>query len=220
MGQVDNTSKSEQTIVLSSEYPRALPNAPNGYAPATVECPVERPVVRNATGLSLNETQWLLKRRLKAIAAMPGLLDRLNITGFDARAYIGKHSDKESSLPNIGIAVSGGGYRALLNGAGILAAFDARTEGSTLPGHLGGFLQAATYTSGLSGGAWLMGSIFINNFTTITALLGDSTPGGVWDFNRSILVGPENQVDYLKDLGGAVLSKRDAGFDVSITDPW
>jgi lysophospholipase len=151
---------------------------------------------------------------------MHDLLDRLNITGFDAGAYIDEHSNNGSALPNIGIAVSGGGYRALLNGAGTLAAFDSRTAGSTSIGHLGGILQSSTYISGLSGGAWLLGSIFVNNFTTIPALLGDSTPGGVWDFNRSILLGPENQPSYYRDLLDSVLSKREAGFAVSITDPW
>ena len=151
---------------------------------------------------------------------MHHLLDRLNITGFNAGAYIDEHSGNDSLLPNIGIAISGGGYRALLNGAGAVAAFDSRTAGSTSIGHLGGILQSSTYITGLSGGAWLLGSIYVNNFTTIPALLGESIPGGVWDFNRSILLGPEGQSNYYRDLLDSVLSKRDAGFDVSITDPW
>ncbi|KIW39022.1 uncharacterized protein PV06_08839 [Exophiala oligosperma] len=206
--------------VAGSRCPRALPNAPNGYAPASVECPIDRPVIRNANGLSRDEIEWLQNRRPLAISAMHDLLHRLNITGFDARGYIDLHLGNESNLPTIGIAVSGGGHRALLNGAGAVAALDARTESSTLPGHLGGILQAATYISGLSGGGWLLGSIFVNNFTTIPALLGDSTPGGVWDFNQSILIGPLGQPNYYRDLRDSVLSKRDAGFNVSITDPW
>lgn len=151
---------------------------------------------------------------------MGELFDRINITGFDARTYFQEHSNNESSLPNIGIAVSGGGYRALLYGAGILAALDNRTENSTLPGHLGGLLQASTYVSGLSGGAWLVGSIYVNNFSSIPDLLGDSSPGGVWDFNRSILIGPEDKPDYYQDILDSVLTKRDAGYQVSITDAW
>lgn len=177
-------------------------------------------MIRNADGLSQDEIQWLQNRRPQAISAMHDLLDRVSPAGFDAGAYIDQHLGNESNLPTIGIAVSGGGHRALLNGAGAVAALDARTENSTLPGHLGGILQAATYISGLSGGAWLVGSIYVNNFTTIPALLGDSTPGGVWDFNRSILIGPEDHPNYYRDLRDSVLSKRDAGFNVSITDPW
>lgn len=47
---------------------------------------------------------------------MRDLLGRINISGFDADAYISDHAQNFSALPNIAIAVSGGGYRALLNG--------------------------------------------------------------------------------------------------------
>ncbi|EXK25861.1 hypothetical protein FOMG_17515 [Fusarium oxysporum f. sp. melonis 26406] len=48
----------------------------------------------------------------------------------------------------------------MMNGAGAIAAFDNRTMGSTDEGHLGGILQATTYLSGLSGGSWLVGSLY------------------------------------------------------------
>lgn len=47
---------------------------------------------------------------------MRELLGRLNITDFDAAGYISDHAQNSSNLPNIAIAVSGGGYRALMNG--------------------------------------------------------------------------------------------------------
>jgi lysophospholipase len=107
---------------------------------------------------------------------------------FDAQTYINNNAKNASALPNIGLAVSGGGYRALMNGAGVLAAFDSRTDNSTSSGHLGGLLQASTYLAGLSGGAWLVGS-FVNNFTTVPALLDDNT-STVWEFGSSIFQGP------------------------------
>lgn len=200
----------------------ALSNAPEGYAPVSVACPAERPFIRSADGLSTVEKEWLRSHRTQSVNAMYDLLPRLNITSFNATEYIDLHLTNESVLPNIGIAVSGGGYRALLSGAGALAAFDARTEGSTAPTHLGGILQSSTYVSGLSGGAWLLGSLYINNITTVSALLDDSSETGVWDFNRSILIGPTTTTTtkYYEDLLDAIRSKRDAGFDVSITDPW
>jgi len=82
---------------------------------------------------------------------MRDLLGRLNITGFDATSYINAHQNNVSALPNIGIAASGGGYRALMNGAGALAAMDSRTPGATGAGQIGGLLQSATYLAGLSG---------------------------------------------------------------------
>lgn len=157
---------------------------------------------------------------------MKDFLGRMNISSFDVSAYIDKISSNASNLPNIGIAVSGGGYRALTNGAGALKAFDSRTDGATRPGHLGGLLQSATYVSGLSGGSWLLGSIYINNFTTI-ADLQTHHKGEVWQFGNSIAKGPDtgglqilDTADYYKDLLDAVKGKRKAGFDISFTDYW
>lgn len=47
---------------------------------------------------------------------MREFLGRMNISGFDAGAYISNNAKNASALPNIAIAVSGGGYRALMNG--------------------------------------------------------------------------------------------------------
>lgn len=135
---------------------------------------------------------------------------------FDVGAFMQSYS------PNIGIAFSGGGYRALLNGAGEFAAFDSRTPGSTAAGHLGGLLQSATYFAGLSGGSWLLGSIVVNNFTTVQKLQSSDT---VWDFTNNILA-PEGELHivdttrYYNDLHDEVSDKEDAGFEVSLTDYW
>jgi lysophospholipase len=155
---------------------------------------------------------------------MRDLLGRLNITGFNASAYMDIVSSNTSNVPNIGIAVSGGGYRAMLNGAGALKAFDSRTSNSTATGHLGGLLQSATYVSALSGGGWLVGSVFLNNFTTIAELQASE---GVWDLRNNILEGPDHKhlqalhtASYWGDIVDAVHSKRDAGFNTSLTDYW
>jgi lysophospholipase len=148
------------------------------------------------------------------------------ISGFDAAGYIRNHRSDISAIPNIGIAVSGGGYRALMNGGGALKAFDSRTENATQPGHLGGLLQSATYLSSLSGGGWLVGSLYLNNLTTVPALQADDT-GTVWEFQDSLIEGPDdagisfvNTLEYWRDILSDVDSKRDAGYEVSITDYW
>lgn len=120
---------------------------------------------------------------------MRQLLGRLNISGFDAESYINKNAKNASALPNIAIAFSGGGYRACMSGGGAVQAFDSRETNSTGAGHLGGLLQSSTYVAGLSGGGWLVGSIFVNNFTTITGLL-ENTASPVWEFGNSIFEGP------------------------------
>lgn len=157
---------------------------------------------------------------------MRELLTRLNIEDFNASQYIDKVSKNASTLPNIGIAVSGGGWRALMNGAGAIQAFDDRTTNATEKGHMGGLLQASTYLAGLSGGAWLVGSLFMNNFTTVTALRDDNV-GSVWEFGNSVFEGPESSgiqalgtLKYYANLLSDVDGKRDAGFDLSLTDIW
>ena len=55
-----------------------------------------------------------------------------------------------NNTAKIGIAISGGGYRAAQYGAGVLSALDARNDSAKHAG-TGGLLQVASYLSGLSG---------------------------------------------------------------------
>ena len=120
---------------------------------------------------------------------MRELLGRMDIDGLNTDQYINNHKNNLSSLPNIGIAVSGGGYRAMLTAAGVIEAFDDRTPNSTAAGQLGGLLQSATYISGLSGGSWAVGSLYTNNFSSVHSILSQNTasdnPGGIWQFGNS-----------------------------------
>lgn len=123
--------------------------------------------------------------------ALITVLERANIEGFDVRAYLTGILESGGMPPRVGIAVSGGGYRALMNGAGALAAFDNRTTGALGSGQLGGILQASTYLSGLSGGSWLVGSLYTLNFTTVESII-DATNGflsQLWQFNETIIEG-------------------------------
>ena len=128
-------------------------------------------------------------RRQATIEPMRDLLNRLNIRGLDTDQYINSHQNNVNSLPNIGLAVSGGGYRAMLNAAGVVEAFDSRTPNSTAAGQLGGLLQSTTYFSGLSGGSWLVGSLYTNNFPSVSSILAQDTEsddsGDIWQFGNS-----------------------------------
>jgi lysophospholipase len=201
---------------------RALPNAPNGYTPEGEACPATKPFVRNGTTLSANETAWLQLRRNVTVDAMKDFLGRLDLGSFNVSSYVQQNAANASALPNIGIAASGGGYRALMNGGGALQAFDSRTPNNS--GQLGGVLQSATYLAGLSGGSWLVGSLYLNNFTDVTSLRDSGT---VWLFQDSIFVGPTQSTDfsirtseYFLELQDAVSGKADAGYNTSITDYW
>lgn len=207
---------------------RAFSDSPtNSYAPGKVDCPANRPTIREAIGLSQNETAWLQLRRNNTIEPMTEFLTRMNIPNFDAAAYMSKVSGNAKTLPNIGIAVSGGGYRALMNGAGFVAAADSRINNATSTGHIGGLLQSATYLAGLSGGGWLVGSLYSNNFSTVVDLRDGSKGSSAWQFSRSIFKGPRssgisilNSAEYFKDIYNEVQDKNNAGFNTTITDYW
>ena len=159
---------------------------------------------------------------------MKDLLSRLAIPGYDAATYIEENKGNSSRLPNIGIAVSGGGYRALMNGGGFLAAADNRTTNSTNAGGIGGLLQATTYLAGLSGGGWLVGSMYTNNFSSVETLRNGFNGSNVWKFENNILNGPAGDhflsildtASYYRDVADQVGEKRDAGYNVSVTDYW
>ncbi|OBS29607.1 hypothetical protein FPOA_03543 [Fusarium poae] len=209
---------------LSSLKFRAVPNAPDGYAPAQVSCPKTRPVIRPATTLSTDEATWLQLRDNNTISALKDFLSRANIGDIDTGKYVDGLISNATRLPRIGIAVSGGGYRAMINGAGAIAAFDDRSTGSTDKGHLGGILQAATYLSGLSGGSWVVGSLYVQNFTTVGSIV-DASSGflsSLWQIDQSILEGPSDLsvTKYYRQLYQDVQDKVDAGYNKSITDYW
>lgn len=114
-----------------------------------------------------------------------------------------------------------------MNGAGFIAAADNRTANSTNTGQIGGLLQSATYVTGVSGGGWLVGSIYTNNFSSVQDLRDGSLNSSVWQFGNSILEGPNDDgiqllssVDYYSTIESDVSAKQDAGFNVSLTDYW
>jgi lysophospholipase len=159
---------------------------------------------------------------------MRAFLERVKIDGFDVGNYFNTHRDNTTALPNIALSFSGGGYRALLNGAGGLAAFDDRTAGSTNAGHLGGLLQASTYVSALSGGGWMIGSIYANNFTSVEAITSQGNDTSIWQFQNSLFEGPPTRgiqllstAQYFENLISTVNDKADSdagNFNTSITD--
>ena len=119
-----------------------------------------------------------------------------------------------TNLPTVGLTTSGGGYRSLLEGAGVVQGLDSRdSNGST-----SGVYQGLTYHAGLSGGSWLLSSIAGNNYPTITSLRT-----GLWEqaFQNSLLV-PDGALSEtaLAAVTADILAKDAAGFQPTLTDPW
>lgn len=143
------------------------------YAPSLNQtCPttlIRQPDNNSTTAsiLSSDESAWVTARRANAVSEWSSYLKNsaLNLTGFNIDTFLAN----TSNLPNVAVAVSGGGYRAMLHGASVVNAFDGRNSSAVSQG-TGGIMQLATYMAGLSGGSWLVGSLAINDFPTIFEL--------------------------------------------------
>ncbi|KAM3485498.1 hypothetical protein MY8738_001264 [Beauveria namnaoensis] len=198
---------------------RAIDAAPSGYIPSSSACPDPPPTIRSGSTIGPDEKTWLPKRRKETIPYMRRLIKRLAITDFDSENYFTNVTHNSTKLPNIAIAISGGGYRAMVGGAGAIASWDARSAGSEEKGNLGGLLQSATYISGLSGGDWLVGSLYVNNFTSVQSAVDAPL---IWQLENSIFKGPDQYSvrGYYTDIFNQVEAKSNAGFNVSASDYW
>lgn len=195
----------------------ALAFAPSGgYAPSNVTCPSDANFLRKADSISDGEREWLGTRHNQTDVALLDFLERADLANFDAADFL----DSLNRSINIGLAFSGGGYRAMLSGAGQISALDNRTTGAAEHG-LGGLLQASTYLAGLSGGNWLTGTLAFNNWTSVESILQQSE---IWDLEDSIFnSGGWNifsTISRWTSIGSQIDSKEEAGFDTSLTDIW
>lgn len=174
------------------------------YAPALVACP-SGPLLRKASGIAPAETAYTQHRNIKTAAALNSWLASLN-DGFD--------NVSASSAPTLAASWSGGGYRALLNGAGSRQAMDIR-DGN---GPVAGLYQALTYESGLSGGAWFLGGVASDNYPTISSLTQNFYLPNI----QSGLLAPGGLLGTVPNLLDIILaqvgSKQAAGYEVTIVD--
>lgn len=231
-------------IALASEHSSAK-NSSNSivnpeYAPTTIECPAhEKSFLRKADGLSKDEQEWLEKRQaltseslrqffLNSWRNFSNANETVNqlfpLTNVSHHHKGSSKKDMHSLVPKIGIAASGGSYRAMFNGAGMLAALDNRTMGSMEHG-LGGLLQGASYLVGSSGGAWLVGTLVGNNWTSVQSIIDNTTSNhSIWDITRSLgSMGSGNtsnatSMKFLATVKQEVEAKKAAGFPISLSD--
>lgn len=119
-------------LVTASPVPRAL----TGYAPVPATCP-STPLVRVANGISSAESSHISQRYTQASTALTAFLRSTNAIF------------SPSKLPVVALTTSGGGYRSLLTGTGVIQGFDSRDSQTGVPG----FFQVLTYQTGLSGGS-------------------------------------------------------------------
>ncbi|KAK6459157.1 lysophospholipase catalytic domain-containing protein [Scheffersomyces xylosifermentans] len=215
----NSTSSSASDSSSESASSSATAEGAELYAPYPTKCP-DTPLVREAKNISNEESEYISKRQeITNKELIKFLNSTAQLSDFDAEKFITDYSSEHNIT--IGLAFSGGGYRAMLCGAGELLSLDDRYDGSIEDG-LGGLLQSATYLTGLSGGNWLVGSVVLNDWISIADILKGNID--IWNLQDSIFnpsgINVVKTVQYYYNIESSISAKFDAGFDTSITDIW
>ncbi|KAL1649123.1 hypothetical protein SLS58_001695 [Diplodia intermedia] len=176
--------------------------AASAYGPVSAPCPATSLVRSADEGVSADEASYIAARKPIAQAALLSWLTKTNA------AY---SSSSSSDLPAIGLAVSGGGYRSMLTGAGVIKGMDSRDSNTSTSG----LFQALSYQAGLSGGSWLLSSLAGNDWPTVSSLRD-----GIWSEMLEETLFFSDTADGSVDVVGDLAAKTDAGFDVTLTDAW
>ncbi|KAL5528334.1 hypothetical protein ACEPAF_7470 [Sanghuangporus sanghuang] len=198
--------------------------SPTEYAPqVNIPCP-DAPLVRVFTPenqtLNALEQEYISNREATVIPdAWQDWIGDGSALGYNMSIF-------NNEYPRVGIAISGGGYRAAQLGAGVLLGYDARDELAKKSG-TGGFLQVASYITGLSGGSWVTGSMFFNDWPKIPDLVfgnGGNLSGWILDLNLAAPYGTDlfdkdNQY-FFGSILWSVVAKANKSLDTSLTDPW
>ncbi|KAL1404839.1 hypothetical protein Q8F55_008449 [Vanrija albida] len=169
------------------------------YAPYVVACPENVTWVRPAKGISDGEKAYLAARGDRIDAAVKALTTSHNIT-------------TPARRPVIGLAISGGGLRAMQNGLGVTQALinDTSNKHGTA-----GVLDAVSYFTGLSGGAWGVSTFYANGGQLPTELAKN-----VWNLSDSYISPSANTAQFFANVSAETQAKHDAGFPTALVDPW
>ncbi|KAL8283472.1 hypothetical protein RQP46_005575 [Phenoliferia psychrophenolica] len=206
---------SPQPVPLEREFIQLPP------LPAAQFADPSTPPVFVLVGLQAEST-YLSSRKTLALSSLKAYLN-----GTLASKVYGASLDtlNETTMPTLGIAVSGGGDRAALYGAGALAALGGGDPKGAKAG-LAGVLQSAAYVSALSGGSWFLSSLLFNDYPTsmYDLVLGNATTGQTgWILPINLLT-PGNtsqQALVLDQIMADLTLKKDAGpFNVTYGDFW
>ncbi|KAH9810193.1 lysophospholipase catalytic domain-containing protein [Melampsora americana] len=200
---------------------KAIRNSPSGsYAPKKVICP-EGLHVRQASiegPLASQEEEYVASRAAQSIPIWKEYLSRVRLHDFSIEEFL-KKAEAEGgkagdTLPNIGLAFSGGGARATLVGASVLNALDSRNEEASMA-RTGGVLQLSNYVAGLSGGSWLIGSWAVSNFPTLPEL--NRTVWRLTNDNQPMDLATISRYPHFIRVAK---EKKKAGFLASLVDVW
>lgn len=218
------------SLGLSSLLVAAQQAAAVAYTPKLSRCPSGVSLVRKTgttkQSLGCSESKYIHTRKSKVLpSAWSSYLQNVEKSAqsndIPLPSYVSKLLSHKNSHPTLGIATSGGGYRAAMFDAAVLNVLDGRNKTSTQLG-TGGLLQAASYITGLSGSGWLVGSLAQNNFPTLLDLIFGSTSGsGGWITQLDLLqpsTDPNVVVAFIGEMLQEIAGKYAAGFPVTSSD--
>ncbi|KAK4700976.1 lysophospholipase, partial [Phenoliferia sp. Uapishka_3] len=196
-----------------------LPDAPTtSTCPTTFISRTGSPLSGDQT-LDADEASYLASRRNNFLPSLWSTYVSDSSSG--ATGYNLSQLFSHESYPRISTAISGGGYRAALYGAGSLSALDSRNDSSVAP-----ILQLSDYISGLSGGSWVVGSLLMNDLPDLYSLvLGDNATQTGWKLDLPLL-DPAGLANTLEDeewyalLLAEVQLKAAQGYPISLADLW
>jgi lysophospholipase len=101
-------------FILLGTIVSVVVNGQGSYAPINSTCPAS--LIRSGTlGISSEESTYVSQRSVEANQNLKSWLQQVNLQDFDLNSFFAN----KSNLPVEAIAFSGGGYRAMLNGAGV-----------------------------------------------------------------------------------------------------
>jgi len=202
----------------SKRQRRWSPN--NSYGPVKLTCPGKPQgnnfvgYVRNASDNQIHplETDYMNRHRKAIRNQWKDWLNSVNLGGNGGidgglDQFLAQHQ------PKLGIAISGGGYRAMLVGMSVLQGLDGRNETAKQRG-VGGVMQLADYVSGLSGGSWAVAAMSMNSWQM------PQNTTQFMDLGNNLVMPHRGTMSFYTDLFNDVDDKKDAGFPVSITDYW
>ncbi|RDW76914.1 hypothetical protein BP6252_04967 [Coleophoma cylindrospora] len=175
----------------------------SSYAPVPATCPSTALVRASTTSLSDDEEAYRVVRKIGADSYLRTWL--LETLGF--------FSAIEGDLPTIGLTSSGGGFRAMLIGAGVIQALDDRDSNSSV----NGLYQALSYHSALSGGSWLLSSIASNDWPKISSLVETWKPALA---NGLFAPGGSDNATLYDSINEDLGNKTAAGFQTVAVDAW
>ncbi|GME80397.1 unnamed protein product [Ambrosiozyma monospora] len=141
------------------------------YAPKQTTCPANATfalsnedhtgILRGNSHIAEAEYDWIQERDAKAKTSLVKFLNNLNMSdypdGFD------NYFNDSTPFSKIGLGFSGGGYRALLTGAGEFQALDSRSGSDGLSG----LLDSSSYIASVSGGSLLLASLIFQNWSSV-----------------------------------------------------